>query len=127
MKSTNKVVSLLLAVPLCSLLASANPTKHPPTGERLFKQYCANCHLGGGNRVKDNHPIAGSKMLTSIVSFRDYLKNPPGHMPYYQSLVKDQDAMDKLYSYCKSLPPPPVKSAENSQNELDLDIAADVR
>jgi len=81
------------------------------TGEEVFKQFCANCHLGGGNRVKENHPVAGSKQLSTLAAFKSYLSAPPGHMPYYQSIVKDDKTLQLLYDYCKKLPEPPINSA----------------
>lgn len=73
------------------------------TGAESFKMYCASCHAGGGNKVDPNHPLAGSEQLVSIVHFKDYLSSPPGHMPYYESLVKDKAALEALYKYCKTM------------------------
>jgi len=86
------------------------PSKHL-SGEQVFKQYCASCHLGGGNRVKAHHPVAGSKQLATMATFKSYLSDPPGHMPYYQMVVKDEKTMQALYDYCKKLPAPPIDSA----------------
>ena len=122
MKLRNVLICLFFAAQFSALIGSASPHKRPVTGEVLFKQYCAECHLGGGNRVHENHPIAGSKNLASIVTFTDYLKSPPGHMPYYQSVVKNQRVLDALYRYCKSLPPPPIKSACISEPYLEPSI-----
>lgn len=81
-------------------------TKEMDRGEQVFKQHCANCHAGGGNTVKPSRPIAGSKELASILIFKNYLSAPPGHMPYYQSIVHNQTTLNALYMYCKSLEKP---------------------
>ncbi|MFA6212866.1 MAG: hypothetical protein WCT03_06375 [Candidatus Obscuribacterales bacterium] len=73
------------------------------SGSESFKMYCASCHAGGGNKVDPNHPLAGSEQLVSIVRFKDYLSSPPGHMPYYESLVKDKATLEALYKYCKTM------------------------
>jgi mono/diheme cytochrome c family protein len=115
MKLRNAVICLLFAGQFATLYGLASPQHKPVTGEVLFKQYCAECHVGGGNRVRESHPIAGSKTLSSVVTFKDYLKSPPGHMPYYQSVVKNERILNALYKYCKSMPPPPIKSASISE------------
>ena len=81
------------------------------TGAEAFKMYCASCHAGGGNKVAPNHPLAGSTQLDSIVRFKDYLSAPPGHMPYYETLVKDKSTLEGLYKYCKTLKKAPGERA----------------
>src|SRR5271154_4701042 len=93
------------------LPSTAKPSSKPRSGEQVFKQYCASCHLGGGNRVKEHHPVAGSKQLSTMAVFKSYLSEPPGHMPYYHMVVKDEKTMQALYDYCKKLPAPPIDSA----------------
>jgi hypothetical protein len=55
------------------------------------------------NLVNNAKPVAGSKELRSLALFKAYLAHPPGHMPYYEHLVKDQKVLQALYDYCKSL------------------------
>ncbi|MBP9094075.1 c-type cytochrome [bacterium] len=81
------------------------------TGAEAFKMYCASCHAGGGNKVDPNHPLAGSTQLASIVRFKDYLSSPPGHMPYYETLVKDKATLEALHKYCKTLKKTPGERA----------------
>ena len=106
------VVSLLLVLTV--------GVQHPTTarknskivdGKSLFQQHCAKCHQDGENKVNPNHPVAGSKELTTLASFKNYLKNPPGHMPYYQYVVDDEAVLKALYSYCKQLKSQPTKQA----------------
>lgn len=91
-------------------IAKKATTKPIERGEQTYKQYCASCHAGGGNTVKSNHPVAGSKELATIAKFKSYLSAPPGHMPYYQNVVKDQATLSALFDYCKTLKRP-VKQA----------------
>lgn len=71
-------------------------------GAKLFAQYCASCHVGGGNIVKPKRGLAGSKKLENILEFKAYLSSPPGHMPYYHNVVTDKEKLSSLYEYCKS-------------------------
>ncbi|CAN5473137.1 hypothetical protein BH10CYA1_BH10CYA1_49870 [soil metagenome] len=106
------IFALLLALTVGSLLPTA-ARKHtkPVNGKSLFQQHCASCHQGGENKVSPNHPVANSKELATLASFKNYLANPPGHMPYYQYIVGDDAALRALYSYCKTLKSSPTKQA----------------
>ncbi len=92
-------IALVCFAPLCSGKGAAKPR----TGEDIYKQYCSNCHVAGGNTAKPTKPIAGSKELNSIATFQKYLEDPPGHMPYYKTIVTDKTMVKKLYDYCKTL------------------------
>jgi len=80
-------------------------------GKQLFQQNCASCHQDGSNKVNPDHPVAGSKELATLASFKNYLKAPPGHMPYYQHIVNDDAILKALYNYCKGLKREPQKQA----------------
>lgn len=71
-------------------------------GKHIFEQHCSSCHAGGGNSVKPHRPIAGSKQLATLATFKGYLSAPPGHMPYYEDIVSDAATLHALYDYCKS-------------------------
>lgn len=73
------------------------------TGKEYFQQYCASCHVGGGNLTNRKKPVAGSSVLKNLAIFQKYLENPPGHMPYYKSVVSDKKTIQKLYQYCRKL------------------------
>ncbi|HIA51489.1 MAG TPA: cytochrome c [Candidatus Melainabacteria bacterium] len=90
---------LFCFAPVCSGEESSNKR----TGEDIYKQFCSSCHVAGGNTAKPSKPIAGSKVLKSIATFQEYLENPPGHMPYYKTVVNDKSMVRKLYEYCKKL------------------------
>ncbi len=95
----------ILSIPLVIILLTApaiSKGSNKPDGAKLFAQYCSKCHAGGGNSVKPKHPIAGSKQLNNMLVFKAYLNEPPGHMPYYQNLVKDKEQVQALYDFCKS-------------------------
>jgi len=99
------------------LPSTAKPKPEPKVdGAEVFKQYCSSCHLGGGNRVKEKRQLAGSKQLSNLPIFKSYLSSPPGHMPYYRAIVKDEKTLQALYDYCKKLPKLPIKSANLDQD-----------
>lgn len=86
-------------------------------GKQIFQQYCASCHLDGGNTVKPGKPVSQSTQLSAFVKFKDYLSAPPGHMPFYQELMHDDAALTALYNYCKTLKKQPGKQASNTHLE----------
>lgn len=81
----------------------SKPTEKFDKGEVVYRNNCAKCHSDGSNKVNPNKPLAGSSKLDSMVSFKDFLSTPPTHMPYYTHIVKDPQAMEALYNYCKKL------------------------
>ena len=97
--STALTVVLIGFAPVCSGEESSSKR----TGADIYKQYCSTCHVAGGNTAKPTKPLAGSKVLTSIATFQKYLEDPPGHMPYYKSIVSDKKLVKKLYEYCRTL------------------------
>lgn len=103
-------LAVLLVVAVCSAfftgmsaLADQKTKKNGITGKECFDQYCASCHVMGGNLAKPTKPIAGSAELKSIATFQKYLENPPGHMPYFKTVVTDKKTLQKLYDYCRKL------------------------
>jgi len=104
------VFSLIGGLSLPTLSQSAKNSQKPD-GKQIYQQYCAKCHLSGGNQIKEKRPVAGSKELASIISFKNYLSLPPGHMPYYQNLVRNETAMKALYDYCLQLKKEPLRQA----------------
>lgn len=98
------VLVALSAVSLCAApLCTGKEKSDRRSGEELYKQYCSSCHVAGGNTAKPSKPIAGSKVIKSIATFQKYLEDPPGHMPYYKTIVSDKAVVKKLYDYCKTL------------------------
>ena len=102
-----------------ALLSPCSAKKAPakPDGGKLFQQHCASCHAGGGNTVNPNVPLAESKKLASLATFKQYLSAPPGHMPFYQNLVNDKEMLSALHKYCKGLKRQPLKQAFNESAE----------
>lgn len=72
-------------------------------GERTFGSHCASCHANGGNVIKREKPLAGSKHLSNFITFKDYLSKPIGTMPHYENLIKNDKTLKKLYDYVKTL------------------------
>jgi len=89
--------------------------QHEVHGDQVFQQHCASCHAGGGNNVNPKHPVAGSKELSSLATFKSYLSQPPGHMPYYQDIVEDPATLQALYKYCKTLKKESIKQVSSKQ------------
>ncbi len=110
----NSFVGLTVAVGLTFIFSPtfAKSAAKKVNGEQVYKEYCASCHTGGGNRIKPNHPVAGSKELNALVRFKAYLSSPPGHMPFYKTVVNDKQILQSLYKYCKQLKKP-IKQASN--------------
>lgn len=73
------------------------------TGERLFKKNCSGCHLNGGNLIKAEKPIVGSKKILSKAVFKDFIDNPPPPMPKFKNLTSNPEQFNELYKYVTSL------------------------
>lgn len=106
--------SVIFVLALASYIAVPAIGKKEPKkvdGAVTFAERCAKCHMGGGNLVNNSRPLAGSKQLASVATFKAYLNSPPGHMPYYQEIVSNKATLESLYNYCKQLKPKPMKAA----------------
>ena len=117
-----------MAIFAAAFLAPSLAKKKPEPesrGEQIFQQHCASCHSSGGNRVNPKRPLAGSKQLATLATFKSYLSNPPGHMPYYQDVVGNKDTLEALYKYCKTLKKQPLKQAflDGSPGSADEKLA----
>lgn len=109
-----EVIGAALLLLCVSTLLPSNAKKNARRavdGKQVFEQHCASCHANGGNRVNDHLPVAGSKQLSTIDVFKEYLSQPPGHMPFYADVVNDQETLKALYDYCKKLKVPSPKEA----------------
>lgn len=90
-----------LVFQICAV--DAKDKKAKIDGEGIYKQYCASCHLDGGNVTVPSKTVAGSSKLSTLAVFKDYLNNPVGHMPYYKNVVSDEAMLKALYKYCQTL------------------------
>lgn len=106
----NFAVSALLALmALAALLAcqqSALAGKEDGKaidGQKIFASHCAECHPGGGNVRNPQKPVKGSKHLAALATFKAYLENPRGHMPYYAHISQNEEWLSALYAYVKAL------------------------
>ena len=104
-------IGLLLLLLAAITLPPCSGKKKSKSGAQIFSQYCLRCHVGGGNIVKSSKPLTGSKILDNMVQFKAYLSSPPGHMPHYQELTSDKEAIQALYDYCKTLAARPAKQS----------------
>lgn len=99
---------LVLATALVVVSMSVSVMKHDtaiavPSGEQLFKNNCASCHVDGGNIVDPKKPVKGSEKLASKATFKELLGKATGVMPAFPQIVNDDPSLSALYSYCKSL------------------------
>lgn len=117
----NSVPLMVCLVPSLCLFSPVAAAPKKVDGAQLFQQHCAKCHAEGGNIVKPSRPVAESKQLASLVLFKSYLSSPPGHMPYYQNIVKDPKILSALYNYCKTLKRKTVKQAIRPRTNASVD------
>lgn len=97
-----------------TLQVEAKPKKQV-NGEHVFREYCSTCHLNGGNKIQPARPVAESAQLSSLPKFKAYLTVPPGHMPHFEYVVKDQSVLKALHDYCKSLKRPIKQAALSAE------------
>jgi len=90
--------------------ASATLTGNADNGKKLFAAYgCYECH-GRQGAGASTGPRIGPPVITLAAALR-YVRAPTGQMPPYTTKVaSDQDITD-IYTYLKSLPPPPSASS----------------
>lgn len=93
--------------------AGAKSNSKKAGGKEIFQQYCAACHVAGGNIVKPAKSIVDSKKLGTYALFKDYLNSPTGHMPYYENLCTNQKALKSLYNYVRTLESVKLKQAHS--------------
>jgi mono/diheme cytochrome c family protein len=78
-------------------------TSAAPSGETVFKNNCVTCHAGGKNTIEPKKPIIGSKKLESKEVFKTYISKGGGAMPPLPQVANDDEALQALFIYCKSL------------------------
>lgn len=110
-RNATSIVFLPILIAFLMLPATGKKNESNVNGAKVFAEYCAKCHTGGGNVINDKHPVADSKQLSTLAVFKAYLSSPPGHMPYYQNLINDNKTLNSLYKYCKQLKNKPAKQA----------------
>jgi len=108
------ILLAVLTIPAFAPSLANKETDSNARGEQIFQQHCATCHAGGGNSVKAKRPLAGSKQLASLATFKAYLSAPLGHMPYYHHVIDNPKILQALYKYCKTLKNQPLKQAMNN-------------
>jgi len=78
-------------------LPSVAPGQPPPSGEALFKQYCAACHPDGGNVSDPGRSLHRSVLKSNHISTADdiirVMRNPISRMIRFDaSTLSDRDA-----------------------------------
>ena len=74
-----------------------------PDGAKMFQSKCAMCHAGGGNPIKPDKPVKGSKKLKTKDIFKQFLSTQNGTMPAFKPIADNDPALTALYEYCKKL------------------------
>jgi len=79
------------------LLAGGIAGAADPSGEALFKQHCAVCHVNGGNIINPQKTLSKKdRMANNVKSAEDILKkvrNPgPGMTQFDKKTLSDKDA-----------------------------------
>jgi len=76
-------------------------------GKRNFVTYaCYACH-GHSGQGSDSGPRIDTNRL-SFTAFSRYVREPAGSMPQYKTQSQISDAaLTEIYTYLKSIPPPP--------------------
>jgi len=68
-------------------------------GAVIFEKNCVDCHPGGQNILKPDHPIIGSQKLKTFQTFTGWIRKPVAPMPTFpESQVSEADAKE-LYEY----------------------------
>ena len=81
-------------------------------GKKNFVTYlCYSCHGYAGHGGADTGPRIDTNKL-NYEAFARYVRKPGGSMPPYEAQTKlTNAALEDIYAYLKSVPPPPdVKS-----------------
>jgi cytochrome c6 len=76
---------------------SATPAPTAPSGEALFKQYCATCHPDGGNASDPGRTLRGPVLKKNHITSADdiirVMRNPISRMIRFDvSTLSDRDA-----------------------------------
>lgn len=114
------VLVSVLALQLSNLAMAKNKSdKTNVDGQTVYAQYCASCHQDGGNVTVPSKAVAGSRKLSTLAVFQDYLNNPVGHMPYYKNIIEDKKTLEALYKYCKTLSKENIKQVSHAPHSIN--------
>lgn len=73
------------------------------SGEKIFQDTCAGCHMGGQNVIDPKKPIIGSKLLANPKSFKAFLSKAHNPMPSFAKIANNEAELSALLAYCKTL------------------------
>jgi cytochrome c6 len=96
------VLLSITAVILTSLFTIAGMqqgTAVPSSGEQLFKENCAACHVGGGNIVNPKMPLKGAPLLKTFAAFLSQIRKPQPPMTAFPPARISEEQARKLYAY----------------------------
>jgi uncharacterized membrane protein len=71
-------------------------------GQKIFSQHCLNCHPGGRNTIKPDHPIINSSKLNDPETLIAWIRNPIPPMPRFAESEISAEQSVALYEYLSS-------------------------
>ncbi len=91
------LAAVLISTLVCSLAAAGFAQDPAKTGEELFKQNCAPCHVNGGNIVNPAFTLhAKDREAHGVKTAKDIIgkmRNPgPGMTKFDKQAISDKDA-----------------------------------
>jgi cytochrome c6 len=66
------------------------------TGKEEYQTNCSPCHPDGGNVIKPEKPLKGSKKLANFKTFISWIRNPlPSMTTFPASQISDKQARER--------------------------------
>ena len=89
--------------------AATAPAANADNGKKLFVAYgCYECH-GRQGQGASTAPRIGPPAIPVTLAMR-YVRHPTGQMPPYTEKVVPDSALDDIFAFLKTIPPPPHAS-----------------
>ena len=98
-----RIATVLCAAAICVALLSAGgfgqETVKSKIGEEEFKENCSSCHPNGGNVIKPEDTLKGSRMLKDFETFLSWIRKPVQPMPAFSASQLSEEQARQLYDY----------------------------
>jgi cytochrome c6 len=103
-KLRTKSLIIIAVIFLVTGIGIGQDTKKGKTGREEFQTNCSSCHPDGGNVIKPEKPLQGSKKLLNFKTFLLWIRNPVKTMTKFPpSQISDKQAQ-ALYDYILTAP-----------------------
>ncbi len=93
----------VMAILVSSMPSGQSKNRSSKVGKYLYAQNCQQCHREGRNFLKPEKELVESSKLVSKSSFKHYLSDKHGLMPVFKELASNEQELDELYRYVKTL------------------------